>query len=73
MPVRRLRAGLMVAREDTAVYDLEWTGRPEPWVLPFLEAGFETLKRDTEAGEVLGASVVIKIRRPKQKEEEDVE
>ena len=58
-----------VAREDTATYDIEWRGRPEPWVLPFLEAGFETLKRDTEAGQVLAASVVIKIRRPKEPEE----
>ena len=61
----------MVAREDTATYDIEWRGRPEPWVLPFLEAGIDTLIRDTEAGEVLGASVVIKIRRPKEREDDD--
>ena len=60
----------MVAREDTATYDIEWRGKPEPWVLPFLEAGIDRLIEDTAAGEVLGASVVIKIRRPREKEDD---
>ena len=60
----------MVAREDTAAYDFEWSGRPEPWVLPFLKDGIDTLIADTERGEVLAATVKIRIRRPKTEEED---
>ena len=50
-------------KEDVASYDLEWVGKPEAWILPMLRSAFDTLREDTEAGGVLGAQVIIRIRR----------